>query len=116
MNTRRDFLKHSSSGFGYLAFAALAQQEALRGSPAATSVTGPLAPRSPHFAARAKHVIFLCMQGGPSHVDMLDYKPKLTKVRPRERGGGGDGAEQGWDRAPIAARLLGGTARATSVD
>ncbi len=77
MNTRRDFLKHSSSGFGYLAFAALAQREALRASPAA--VAGPLAPRSPHFAARAKLVIFLCMQGGPSHVDMLDYKPKLTK-------------------------------------
>ena len=76
MNTRRDFLKQSSSGFGYMAFAALAQQEALRASPAPA---GPLAPRTPHFAARAKHVIFLCMQGGPSHVDMLDYKPKLAK-------------------------------------
>ncbi len=74
MNTRRDFLKQTSSGFGYLAFAALAQQEALR-----ANSTGPLAPRSPHFAPRAKHVIFLCMQGGPSHVDMLDYKPKLAR-------------------------------------
>ncbi len=77
MNTRRDFLKHTSSGFGYLAFAAMAGQEALRASPVAP--TGPLAPRSPHFAARAKHVIFLCMQGGPSHVDMLDYKPLLAR-------------------------------------
>ncbi|MES2735847.1 MAG: DUF1501 domain-containing protein, partial [Verrucomicrobiota bacterium] len=68
---RRQFLKTTSSGFGYLAFAALAQQQALRAS-------APLAAKSPHFAPRAKHVIFLCMQGAPSHVDLLDYKPKLA--------------------------------------
>jgi len=67
---RRQFLKTTSNGFGYLAFAALAQQQALRASSA-------LAAKSPHFAPRAKHVIFLCMQGAPSHVDLLDYKPKL---------------------------------------
>jgi len=81
MNTRRDFLKQSSSGFGYLAFSALntwaAEQSAIRNPQSA--MAGPLAPRNPHFAARAKHVIFLCMQGGPSHVDMLDYKPKLAQ-------------------------------------
>ena len=71
---RRDFLKTSSNGFGYLAFAALAQQQALRG---AVAPAGPLAPKAAHFPARAKHVIFLCMQGAPSHVDLLDYKPKL---------------------------------------
>ena len=71
---RRDFLKTSSNGFGYLAFAALAQQQALR---AAVAPAGPLAPKAAHFPARAKHVIFLCMQGAPSHVDLLDYKPKL---------------------------------------
>ncbi|HYF33797.1 MAG TPA: DUF1501 domain-containing protein [Prosthecobacter sp.] len=75
MNTRRDFLKTTSSGFGYLAFAAMAQQQALR---ADTPSAGPLAPKNPHFAPRAKHVIFLCMQGAPSHVDLLDYKPKLS--------------------------------------
>ena len=37
----------------------------------------PLAPRSPHFKARAKRVIFLYMSGGCSHVDSFDYKPKL---------------------------------------
>jgi hypothetical protein len=77
MNTvspsRREFLKNTSSGFGYLAFAAIAQQQALRGNPAAS----PLAPKQPHFTQRAKHVIFLCMQGAPSHVDTFDYKPKL---------------------------------------
>jgi hypothetical protein len=79
MNTnpfsRREFLKTGSNGFGYLAFAALAQQQALRANPEAA--TGPLAPKAPHFAPRAKHVIFLCMQGAPSHVDTFDYKPKL---------------------------------------
>jgi hypothetical protein len=72
--SRRDFLKTTSSGFGYLAFAAMAQQQALK---AAATSGSPLAPKNPHFAARAKHVIFLCMQGAPSHVDLLDYKPKL---------------------------------------
>ena len=73
-SSRRDFLKTTSSGFGYLAFAALAQQEVIR-----AAVTSPLAPKNSHFPAKAKRVIFLCMQGGPSHVDMLDYKPKLAQ-------------------------------------
>ncbi len=77
MNTtpfsRRQFLKTGSNGFGYLAFAALSQQQALR----AQSTSAPLAPKAPHFAQRAKRVIFLCMQGAPSHVDTFDYKPKL---------------------------------------
>ncbi len=72
---RRDFLQQTSSGFGWLAFAALAQQQALRAASA-----GPLSPKPPHFAARAKRVIFLCMQGAPSHVDLLDYKPKLSAL------------------------------------
>jgi hypothetical protein len=76
MNTRRDFLKQTSNGFGYLALAALAQQESLR---AAATASGPLSPKNPHFASKAKRVIFLCMQGGPSHVDTFDYKPKLRK-------------------------------------
>ena len=71
--SRRAFLRDSANGFGLLAFSALAAQAAEQ-APAA----GPLAPRPPHFPARAKHVIFLCMQGGPSHVDTFDYKPKLA--------------------------------------
>ena len=73
-SSRRRFLKTTSSGFGYMAFAALAHEQALRGE---TAPAGPLAPKQPHFAPRAKHVIFLCMQGAPSHVDTFDYKPKL---------------------------------------
>lgn len=62
--SRRHFLTTASSGFGCLALAALAHRQA---AGAAT-----------HFAPRAKRVIFLCMRGAPSHVDTLDYKPKLT--------------------------------------
>ena len=71
--TRRSLLRSLASGFGYLAFADLAQRSAL----AATSAN-PLAPRAPHFAAKAKRVIFLCMNGAPSHVDLLDPKPRLS--------------------------------------
>jgi len=73
-SSRRRFLKTTSSGFGYMAFAALAHEQALR---AEAAPAGPLSPKQPHFAPRAKHVIFLCMQGAPSHVDTFDYKPKL---------------------------------------
>ncbi len=66
-------LKTLSSGFGYLAFAGLAEPAPPRRKP-----ESPLAPKAPHFPARAKRVIFLCMRGGPSHVDTFDYKPKLT--------------------------------------
>src|SRR5687768_15042494 len=46
-------------------------------SPLATPSADPLAPKLPHFAAKAKRVIFLFMTGGVSHVDSFDYKPKL---------------------------------------
>jgi hypothetical protein len=72
--SRRSFLKTTSSGFGYMAFAALAHEQALQ---AETAPAGPLSLKQPHFAPRAKHVIFLCMQGAPSHVDTFDYKPML---------------------------------------
>ncbi|MAB60204.1 MAG: sulfatase [Verrucomicrobiales bacterium] len=75
MLTRRDLLKSSSSGVGYLAFAALAHEQAL----AEKKSKGPLSPKEPHFIPRAKRVIFLSMRGAPSHVDMFDYKPQLNK-------------------------------------
>ena len=70
--TRRDVLKNIACGFGWLAFAGLAGKNAF------AAEANPLAPKLPHFPARAKRVIFLCMRGGPSHVDTFDYKPKLT--------------------------------------
>jgi len=88
MITRRTLLKTTGSGFAYLAFAALAHQEAVR---AADTAANPLAPKAVHFPARAKRVIFLCMEGAPSHVDTFDYKPKLKqddgKATPRGQGG-----------------------------
>ena len=75
MLNRRDLLKSASSGVGYLAFAALAHEQAL----AESKADGPLSPKKPHFKPRAKRVIFLSMRGAPSHVDMFDYKPQLTK-------------------------------------
>jgi hypothetical protein len=71
--SRRDLLKTVSSGFGYLAFAGLSSMAATAGTKGS-----PLTPKAPHFRARARHVIFLCMNGAPSHVDTFDYKPKLT--------------------------------------
>jgi hypothetical protein len=70
--TRRDLLKTVSAGFGWLAFQGLAGNAS-----AASNAT--LVPRAPHFAAKAKRVIFLCMQGGPSHMDTFDYKPALVQ-------------------------------------
>ncbi|MCB1236349.1 MAG: DUF1501 domain-containing protein [Verrucomicrobiae bacterium] len=69
---RRAFLKTAASGFGHTALAAL-----LHGQAAAASGARPLAAHAGHFPARAKRVIFLFMQGGPSHVETFDAKPKL---------------------------------------
>ena len=69
--SRRTLLTQAGCGFGGLALAdVMARQEARAASP--------LAPRAPHFPARAKRVIFLYMPGGPSHVDLLDPKPRLA--------------------------------------
>ncbi|HEY7428027.1 MAG TPA: DUF1501 domain-containing protein [Gemmataceae bacterium] len=90
--SRRHALKSLASGFGYLAFAGLSHAAGARD--ATRRKTAPeLAPRAPHLPARAKRVIFLCMNGGPSHVDLFDYKPALNQrsgeasTVGRERGG-----------------------------
>lgn len=70
--TRREILRSISCGFGWLAFAGLAGR-----LPAAAPTSGPLSQKPTHFPPRAKRVIFLCMKGGPSHVDTFDYKPRL---------------------------------------
>ena len=73
--SRRQILQSVSCGFGYTAFAGLAHEAAAKES----SFENPLSPKQPHFGAKAKRVIFLCMRGGPSHVDTFDYKPGLKK-------------------------------------
>ena len=69
--TRRQALKAAACGFGYLALAGLASRRGRR--------SNPLAPKTPHFPPKARRVIFLFMQGGPSHVDSFDYKPRLKR-------------------------------------
>jgi hypothetical protein len=85
MFSRRAMLKSTGAGFGYLAFAGL--------STMAAEKDNPQAPKKTHFPTRAKHVIFLCMEGAPSHVDTFDYKPRLPELNgqsmPRGRGGFG---------------------------
>jgi hypothetical protein len=70
--TRRQALQNAACGFGYLALAGLSARQA-------DAASSPLAVRMPHFPPRAKRVIFLFMQGGVSHVDSFDYKPRLEK-------------------------------------
>ncbi len=76
--SRRQMLQTMSSGFGYLAFSSLASAASAK-ERKDDKATNPLAPKDPHFPAKAKRVIFLCMRGGPSHLDTFDYKPELIK-------------------------------------
>lgn len=76
--TRRAMLKTLTTGFGFMAFAGLATQAALaEASAASPGEKSLLLPKKPHFTPRAKRVIFLGMEGAPSHLDTFDYKPKL---------------------------------------
>ena len=74
VRSRRQFLQEASCGFGYLALAGLADE-------AAPAAAGPTAASPAHFPARAKRVIFLCMAGGPSHLETFDFKPKLLELQ-----------------------------------
>lgn len=75
--SRRDFLVRSGLGFGGLALADLISN-AFAAEKA--SAVNPLAPKAGHFAPRAKNVIFLFMEGGPSHIDLFDPKPLLNEL------------------------------------
>ena len=72
--TRRHFFGGCGVGVGSLALG-----ELLAGKARAAAVADPLAPRAPHFAPRAKRVIYLFMAGGPSQLDLFDYKPELAR-------------------------------------
>jgi hypothetical protein len=89
--SRRQALKSVACGFGYLALADLAS--------ATSAAADPLAPRTPHHTAKAKRVIFIFMQGGPSHVDTFDRKPRLDRE---------DGRLMSFDDARTLARTRDG--------
>ncbi|MFO0904355.1 MAG: DUF1501 domain-containing protein [Pirellulales bacterium] len=72
--SRRWFLRECGVGLGAMALADL-----LGVRPASAADANPLAPRPPHFAAKAKRVIYLFMAGAPSHLELFDNKPELAK-------------------------------------
>ncbi|MBH56158.1 MAG: sulfatase [Planctomycetaceae bacterium] len=77
--SRRELLSRSGTGLGMLGFAGLLSDDSLLGSLKAAGSNSPLAPKQPHFQGKAKHVIHIFCNGGPSHVDTFDNKPELTK-------------------------------------
>lgn len=81
LSNRRDFLLRGGGGFGALALTYLLQGNRLFADPPVADAGGsPLAPKKPHFPAKAKSCIFLFMEGGPSHLDTFDPKPELNKL------------------------------------
>src|SRR5476651_112445 len=75
MLTRRDMLQRVGTGFGLVGLAGLLNEQSLL----AQAPTNPLAPKPPHFAPKAKRIIHVFMNGGPSQVDTFDPKPALTR-------------------------------------
>lgn len=83
--TRREFLWEAGAGFTGLALTGLLTMDRFFAREAKAAAlpagfTNPLAPKAPHFAPKARSVIFLFMYGGPSHVDTFDYKPELYRL------------------------------------
>ncbi len=80
--TRRGFLSENAMGVGGIALAWLLNQEGLLANPADVALAPKvldMKPRRPHTAPRANAMISMFMHGGPSHVDLMDPKPELTK-------------------------------------
>ncbi|MGD9647749.1 MAG: DUF1501 domain-containing protein [Pirellulales bacterium] len=82
--SRREFLRHCGNGFGLIGLAGLLAAEGraattIGSSSASELAPNPLSPRPPHFAAGARAVIWLFMNGGPSQVDTWDHKPELAR-------------------------------------
>src|SRR5687767_930110 len=74
--SRRDFLARAGGGFGMLALLSLLERNGRAGEAA----RNPLAVRAPHARPAAKSVIWLFLDGGPSHIDLFDPKPELTRL------------------------------------
>ncbi|MEX0677859.1 MAG: DUF1501 domain-containing protein [Pirellulales bacterium] len=77
--TRRHFFGHCGVGLGAIALGSLLAEEG-RAAIEPPNLQNPLAPRPPHFRPKAKRVIFLFMAGGPSQLELFDYKPKLQAL------------------------------------
>src|SRR3954463_7671822 len=77
--TRRQMLRQMGTGLGMLGFASLLSEAGLLVPPADAASANPLAAKPPPFPARAKRIIHIYLNGGPSHVDTFDPKPALAK-------------------------------------
>ena len=84
--SRRQALKSASAGFGMVALAGLLGEQARADE---KSVAKPLAPKKPHFPAKAKRLIFVHMNGAMSQLDTFEYKPKLQAENDKAGPGGG---------------------------
>jgi hypothetical protein len=81
--TRRHFFGQAGAGVGLAALAALLNDDLARGAPVSASPAAGL-PGLPHFAPKAKRVIYLFQSGAPSQMDLFDYKPRLADLRASE--------------------------------
>src|SRR5438477_5137264 len=79
--TRRHFFSHCALGLGGIALASFLNERRALGE--AGGLADPIAPRPPHFAPRARNIIYLFMAGGPSQLELFDYKPKLIELNGR---------------------------------
>ena len=77
--TRRQFFSRCAIGLGSIALASLMNDRRMFGA-TPTELPNPMAPKPPHFAPRAKNIIYLFMAGGPSQLELFDYKPKLIDL------------------------------------
>ncbi|MFP6703940.1 MAG: DUF1501 domain-containing protein, partial [Planctomycetaceae bacterium] len=102
--SRRRMLAHSGAGFGLLGLAGVLDSQAA----GAITSSNPLAAKAPHHTPRAKRIIFLFMNGGPSHVDTFDPKPELARQAGKKGPGGKwmptpfDFTNQGQSGTPVS--------------
>ena len=113
LQTRRHFLGRSGKVLGWAAIASLLGNRAMRGDSHSTTSGQPGSQagdrlRLPHFAPKAKRAIYLFMSGGPSQVDLFDYKPHLNELYDKDIPDSVRGAQQltgmtaGQARFPVA--------------
>src|SRR5579863_1587362 len=91
--TRRQLLGRVGTGFGMVGLASLLNTSNARAA-IVDPANNPLAPKAPHFPAKATHVIFLFMNGGVSHIDTFDPKPALDKYDGQPLPGGNPKTER----------------------
>ncbi|MFN7622447.1 MAG: DUF1501 domain-containing protein [Acidobacteriota bacterium] len=86
--TRRHFFRDCGVGLGSMALASLlngqGQAQGRQSAPAKIAASNPLAPKKPHFPAKAKRVIYMFMAGAPSQLELFDYKPELVKYNGKQ--------------------------------